>query len=280
VADVDVRAAMAEQQLHRVVSDDGTPIAYWSSGEGPPLVLVHGGLGDHTRWDVLRPHLESEVAVHAMDRRGRGGSGDHPDYQLEREYEDVASVIDDVAERAGSPVDVYCSSFGGLCAFGAATSTTNIRRLALYEAWPPVNPEAFAPPAGFLGRMEAELAAGDREAALELAYRELVGLTEEELADVRAQPSWPARVAATHTIPREERAFAGAAFDPELAAGITVPTLLLVGTDSPDWGPEAAIVAAALPDARIVHLDGQGHVADLLAPEVVAEPLLAFLREG
>jgi pimeloyl-ACP methyl ester carboxylesterase len=39
-------------------------------------------------------------------------------------------------------------------------------------------------------------------------------------------------------------------------------------------------VAAALPDARIAVLEGQGHAADIAAPELVAEQLLAFLREG
>jgi pimeloyl-ACP methyl ester carboxylesterase len=270
---------MSGEVSRKVVSSDGTEIAYWSSGAGPPLVLVHGGLGDHTRWDALRPHLEPHVTVHAMDRRGRGGSGDHRDYALQRESEDVAAVVDAVAELSGSPVDVYCSSFGGLCAFGAVALTSNLRRLVLYEAWPPVHPDAFAPPAGCVERMEDQLAQGNSEAALELAYRELVGLTEKELAEIRAQPSWPARVAAAHTIPREERAFASATFDPEQAAAIDLPTLLLVGTESPAWGTEARTVATALPDARIVHLEGQGHVADLLAPEVVAERLLTFLRE-
>jgi hypothetical protein len=50
----------------RTVSADGVEIAYWSSGAGPPLVLVHGGLGDHSRWNVLRPHLEPHVTVHAL----------------------------------------------------------------------------------------------------------------------------------------------------------------------------------------------------------------------
>jgi pimeloyl-ACP methyl ester carboxylesterase len=268
-----------EQRLQRIVSRDGTEIASWSSGSGPPLVLVHGGLGDHTRWDVLRPHLEPHVTVHAMDRRGRGASGDGPEYRLEREHEDVAAVIDAVAAASGTAVDVYCSSFGGLCAFGAAPLTTNLRRLVLYEAWPPVHPEAFAPPAGTVARMEALLAEGDDEGALVLAYRELVGLTEEELAEVRSQPSWPARVAAAHTIPREERAFATMPFDPEAAARIAVPVLLLVGTESPDWGAEAATVAGALPDVQVAHLEGQGHVADLLAPEVVAASLLGFLGD-
>jgi pimeloyl-ACP methyl ester carboxylesterase len=267
---------MREQALHRTVSDDGTEIGYWTSGKGPPLVLVHGGLGDHTRWDALRPHLEPYVTVHAMDRRGRGASGDSADYTIEREYEDVAAVADAVAQGSGSAVDVYCSSYGGLCAFGAVPLTTAIDRLALYEGWPPVDPEMLAPPAGFVERMKDLLAGDQREVALETAYRELVMLTEEEIDGVRAQPSWPARVAAVHTIVREEETFSASMFDPEQATEVTVPTLLLVGSESP-WLPQVDTVAAALPDARVAVLEGHGHIADLLAPEAVAEPLLDFL---
>ncbi len=61
----------------RVASRDGTGIAYYSSGEGPPLLLVHGVLSDHSRWAPLLPYLEPRLTVHTMDRRGRGASGDH-----------------------------------------------------------------------------------------------------------------------------------------------------------------------------------------------------------
>lgn len=67
-----------ETTLSRVVSRDGTEIAWWTTGEGPPLLLVHGTTADHTRWRPLLPHLERHVTVHAMDRRDRGASGDGP----------------------------------------------------------------------------------------------------------------------------------------------------------------------------------------------------------
>jgi pimeloyl-ACP methyl ester carboxylesterase len=35
-----------------VVSRDGTQIAYWTSGAGPPIVLVHGAPADHTRLTI------------------------------------------------------------------------------------------------------------------------------------------------------------------------------------------------------------------------------------
>lgn len=265
-------------RLHTTTSRDGTEIGFWTSGHGPPLLLVHGSLGDHTRWDALRPHLEPFVTLHALDRRGRGVSGDAPDYTIERETDDVAAAIDAIADLSGSAVDVYCSSYGGVCAFGAPALTSNLRRLALYEAWPAPDPSAFGAPTQLLATIEGLLEEGQRESALTLAYRELAGVSDEELERIRAQPSWPNRIAAAHTVPREMRAFDAYALDPAQAARIRVPTLLLVGSESRPWRDDAETVAAALPDARIEMLAGHGHAADVIAPEAVAEPLLAFLR--
>jgi pimeloyl-ACP methyl ester carboxylesterase len=266
-----------EPILTHIQSRDGTEIAFFTSGDGLPLLLVHGGAGDHTRWGALLPHLEPHFTVHAMDRRGRGASGDHPDYAIEREYEDVAAVVDVIARDSGSPIAVYGNSYGGICAFGGAPLTTNISRLALYEGWPPVNPEAFAPPEGYLEQAESMLESGEREAVLEMTLRVVVKMSEEELRAFKAHPSWPSRVAAAHTIPREERAFLENNFNPNHAAKITAPTLLITGSNSPDWHPEVKTVAAALPNARIEILEGQGHIADITAPEMVAERLLGFL---
>jgi pimeloyl-ACP methyl ester carboxylesterase len=59
--------------METVASKDGTLIAYRRSGQGPPLVLVHGTTADHTRWQPILPMLEARFTVHAVDRRGRGG---------------------------------------------------------------------------------------------------------------------------------------------------------------------------------------------------------------
>ena len=260
-------------------SRDGTAIGYATSGEGPPLVLVHGGLGDHTRWSELVPYLEPHRTVHAMDRRGRGLSGDGPDYCPEREFEDIAAVVDAVAEDAGSDVDVYGVSNGATFALGAATLTPNIRRLALYEpgiadADDLVTPELDQ-------RLEALLADGDNEGLVETFFREALGLGDDDIATMRAQPSWPARVAAAPTLPRELRNTPEQLFDPARAATVTVPTLLLQGSESPEsLRADVRRVADAVPDTRIAILEGQAHSADFLAPQLVAEQLLAFLEEG
>jgi len=93
--------------------------AFKKTGGGPPLVLVHGTTADHTRWNPVLPELEKHFTVYAMDRRGRGKSGDNDHYTLEREFEDVVAVV----EAAGSDVNLLGHSFGALCAMDAAMST-------------------------------------------------------------------------------------------------------------------------------------------------------------
>ncbi len=61
--------------MEKIISKDGTPIAYEYSGAGPPLVLVHGA-ASHTYWASTLPILRQHFSVYAVDRRGRGESGD------------------------------------------------------------------------------------------------------------------------------------------------------------------------------------------------------------
>ena len=99
-----------------IPSRDGTPIAVFSSGDGPPLLLVHGTAGDHTTFRVVGPPFEDAFAVHAMDRRGRGASGDSLPYAIEREFEDVAVVAETLASESGAQIVVFGHSYGGRCA--------------------------------------------------------------------------------------------------------------------------------------------------------------------
>jgi pimeloyl-ACP methyl ester carboxylesterase len=265
--------------MTRAASSDGTDIAFWTSGRGEPLVLVHGTPADHTRWRPLLPHLEPHVTVHAIDRRGRGGSGDGPEYALEREYEDVAVVVEAVATAAGTAVDVYGHSHGGIVAFGATALTSRVRKLVLYEGWPVPDPSVYALPPGVEERMDALLATGDRDGVVETLFRSLEAMSDEDMAALQAAPSWAGRVAAAHTVTREIRGETGAHLDPDVAARIKVPVLLLIGAMSNDPAkPQAEAVATTLPDARVEVIEGQQHVADILQPGAFAARLLRFLR--
>ena len=107
-----------------VRSGDGTRIAYWSSGEGPPLVLVHGATSDHTTFRFVTPLLVEQFTLVAVDRRGRGESGDAAEYALERELDDLARVVDSL----DGPVDVFGHSFGASVALAADPTMRKLRR--------------------------------------------------------------------------------------------------------------------------------------------------------
>ncbi|MCZ7544560.1 MAG: alpha/beta fold hydrolase [Anaerolineae bacterium] len=123
--------------MEKVRSQDGTPIAYHRNGEGPPLVLVHGAIASHARWAAITPALAQRYTVYAIDRRGRGESGDAESYAMAREFEDVAAVVDAIGEG----VNLLGHSFGALCALEAALLTPHVRRLIAYEPPPVPVPE-------------------------------------------------------------------------------------------------------------------------------------------
>lgn len=259
--------------MDTVISADQTVIVDWTSGDGPPLVAVHGTTADHTTWRLAAPLLEPHLRVHAMDRRGRGGSGDAPRYALEREFEDVAAVLRACAEAARAPVDLIGHSFGGLCALGGVRLAEDaVRRVLLYE--PPIDEEIT----DLVPRLETLLGEERREEALELFFREAVGMPGPELDQMRASPVWPARVAAVHTVPRELRAIGGFTPEAEWFTAVKAPTLLLLGGASPRREAETTErLRSMLPDARIEVLPGQRHVATITAPEMLAAAVTGFL---
>lgn len=261
--------------MRTVASRDNTRIAFWRSGNGPPLLLVHGATYDHTTaWRFVVPELERQFTVYAMDRRGRGGSGDSPAYELRREAEDVAAVV----ESIGEPVNLLGHSYGALCAVEAALLTANLRRLILYEGVPLRGADYYAP--GMIERLEALLEAGDVEGMLITMMREVIQRPPEEIELLRSQrEDWAARLRNAPTIPREMRGEQGYLFAPERYRNMLTPTLLLVGGDSPVAELENAKgVADALPDARVAILAGQRHTGMITAPDVFIGEVIRFLE--
>lgn len=261
-------------EMAKVVSRDGTEIAFERSGSGPPLVLVHGAAGDHERWSPILGQLQERFTVYAMDRRGRGGSGDGPEYSLEREFEDVAAVVDAI----GEPASLLGHSLGGLCAIEASLLTRNLSRLVLHE--PSVAVAAEVPPE-VLARLEERLAEGDREGVVMDVVRDIVGMSEEEIELFRRQPAFAKRVASAHTVPRELRAGMSYRFEPERFASMQVPTLVLLGSESAPLDAFSAFtVHRALPSSRLVLMQGVEHVAILRDPDLVVREVVAFLSES
>ena len=238
----------------RVPSKDGTAIAVECAGAGPTLLLVHGGIGDRTRWTPMFPLLESRFTACAMDRRGHGESGDGADYDLGKEAEDVAAVVDSLP----GPVFLLGHSYGGVAALEAAFLSGNVAELVLYEP-PVVDPSDPA----MIEKIERLIAAGQREEAALTFWREVVKYSEAELDAMRARPSWPGLVADFDSHPRQMRALAAYRFDEERMRSLATPTLLLLGGETKSPALKRAIerLDASLPHSTVVVLEGQEHNA-------------------
>ncbi len=262
--------------LETVISNDGTPIVCERRGHGPPLVMVHGSAGDHTRWGGVVSTLADHFTLHMMDRRGRGKSGDGPAYAIEREFEDVAAVL----QATAAPACVIGHSYGAICALEAARLTSRIVRMVLYE--PPL-PLPGQPP-GFAAELSERLAAlvskGEWAAVVEAFFREVLHFDASAIARLRRAPSWPVRLDAAATLPREVAVAGSYRFRAASFADVRVPTLFLCGSRSPAYlQASTRMAAAALPGSRIAVLTGHGHGAMSTGPKAFLETVLPFLLD-
>jgi pimeloyl-ACP methyl ester carboxylesterase len=263
-----------------VTSRDGTPIAVFETGSGTPLLLVHGTASDHRTWRVVAPSMAGSRLLVAIDRRGRGDSGDAPDaYSIERELEDVAATAEAITSTtAGGPIDVVGHSLGGRIALGAALLTPSIRRVVAYES----------APAGSAGGMRDEqvlvqlrrdLRAGEHDALLARFMTEVVGMPAEDLAAFRADPIWPRRAATAPTIVRElDAALHAPAIGLEALAAVAIPVLQLVGSESPaGFRRSARVLDRRLARGRLQVISGARHAAHHSHPEQLIAAVGSFL---
>ncbi len=260
--------------METVQSSDGTPIAFQRSGSGPPLVLAHAATVDHRSWARVAPLLARHFTVYALDRRGRGASGDAPLHAVEREVDDICAVLD----AAGEPAYLLGHSSGAILALEAALRRPGLRGLAIYE--PPLIAagQRLRPAAGLAERLQRLVAAGEHEVALRAFLHEGPGLTEAEIDRMAAGPNWAASVALAHTTPYDARIVDGYMPDWRRLRVFQPPALLLVGEASPGWmRAGAGALAAAMPCSRIAVLRGQKHFAIFTAPELFAQAVVSFL---
>jgi pimeloyl-ACP methyl ester carboxylesterase len=276
VASTSRRGELMLGERHAVDSADGTSISVVSSGRGSPLLLVHGGMTSSARWAPLWPFLTAEHAASAMDRRGRGASGDSGSYSLEREFEDVTAVADDLARRHGSPVDVFGHSIGAVCVLGAAAAGAPFRRIALYE---PPGPQTV--PGDWVERATAMVAAGQHGRAMFSFLTEVIGLAPATVASLRDSPAAEDALGiVAATLAREARALTTVDLD-RLAQRVAQPVLLLLGTESPDWATAITHrLAGTLHDAVLAPVDGHGHEGVDTDPRQVRAHLAAFLARS
>src|SRR6266702_3168110 len=158
--------------MRKVISKDGTPIAFDQSGHGPPIILVAGATATRLAEASLAAALAPHFTVFAYDRRGRGESGDTAPYAVEREVEDIEALINET----GGSAFVFGHSSGAALALEAAVQLgEKVTKLAMYEA--PYNDAREAKLAwrAYLQQLTEALAADRRGDAVAL-FMQYVGM--------------------------------------------------------------------------------------------------------
>jgi len=258
--------------MSRVVSRDGTPIAFDRIGRGPAVILVNGGLADRTENAPLAAELARHFTVYNFDRRGRGGSGDTQPYAVERELEDIAVLL----AEAGGAAHLYGPSAGGGLVLKAAAAGLPVDRVAVYDVPYCIASDAAERARVFVDRLGPALTGGHAGDALAL-FMWFAGSTQDDIAGARQSPMWPGLLAIENTIAYDAACMGDYRPPASQLSKITRPTLAITGdvldthmTGLPSdlFERAAEAITQNVPDAQWRRLPGQTHMVDasVLAP--------------
>ncbi len=269
---------MTDDRIHRAGSADGTEIAGRVQGQGPPLVLVHGAIGDgDSAWEALLPHLTDRFTCYLPSTRGRGLSGDNPDHSPPRLEEDVTAFVDSL----GEPVCLVGWSGSGAWVLGAAAHSGSVAAVAAYEPGvvSVMREDDLARTGATLEQMGMAAADGRLVDAVHVFAPWICTDVEiAALAETDFFERWAGAVPAMLQFFQHDASYGGPrSTDPEALEQVAVPVLPLRGQQtelSTFFADAAHYIAQHVADPHVRELPGVGHVAPLLAPESLAEELV------
>lgn len=242
-------------------------------------VFVHGSAGAGAQWRDIAALLPPSAPCLCPDLVGYGSGPafDRGSYRFEQEI----AIVEQALETAGSSSVLVGHSFGGVVALAAAIARPElVARLVLIE------PVAFTlldstehrvshqGLLAFCDRIGKLVELGRRSDAAEafFSFWELTGLWH-ALSDKRkkmielAMPKVAAECALVHA-----PVFTAS----DIARRLSVPTLVLRGSESPRLAREVcAVLAGASPCCTLAELPGANHMSPLLRPQEV----LAAIRD-
>ena len=241
-----------------------------------PLLFLHGVGGGHHAWDGQLAYFAARgYPAHAWDQPGYGHSATVEPYDLEQVALALKRLVDALG---GEPVVLVGHSMGGMVA------------QEVYARFPRLVKALV------LGFTSAAFGATDSSFAQRFIAERLGPLDEgKTMADIAARlmPAMRGRISAPEGLVHAEKIMGGVppetyrqavrlltTFDRRQdLARITVPTLLVAGSDDKTAPPLLMErMAARIPGAQLVVLEGCGHLGPMDQPEAFNAALEGFLR--
>ncbi|WP_224242461.1 alpha/beta fold hydrolase [Hyalangium gracile] len=249
--------------MHALKSRDGVRLFHVTEGQGsPPLVFIHGGLGQHAHFAPQLEHFQRRHRVLAPDLRGHGRS-DAPQqpYSIQGFAEDVAFLC---AEEGLTRAVVVGHSMGGVIALELAVRFPELARAVVALESPVVPPADHAKRGGALLGM---LRGPDFTTVVEQWARRMVGASsphaDRVVADMVATPQ-RVTVSAIEDMLRYDTAAA--------VAACQVPMLVI------DGAVDAERLRRLCPRVVFGKTVGGGHYIQLDVPAQVNDMLERFMR--
>ena len=261
-------------------------MAYIEVGAGPPLVAIHGSLGDFRVWAPVLGPLSAQRRVVTPSLRhffpepwdGRGGR-----FKMAQHVADTIAFIE--ALRLG-PVDLLGHSRGGHIAFRVAEQRPDLlRRLILAEPggeldaslMPPGMPAATGSgPAASLAEVVRMIESGDIDGGLQIFIDRIDG-----------PGTWARRSAAVKQVRRDNARTLIGQIDEQrrpltraAAEAIRTPTLLIGGARTTGMLPVVLkALAGAIPGARSIMIPDTTHAMFEQAPVAFSRIVEEFLAD-
>jgi len=265
----------------RVANVNGVGVRYVRSGQGPPLVLVHGLAASVYSWSEVLAELAKRHDVVAVDLPGFGGSEMPPDLTFAAYPPTVLGLMDQLGLARASLVG---NSMGGAAAAAiAADHPDRVERLVLIDSAglnlapkdrPAVLRLVGALPGAVLERLPVRRAL--TRLALPQVFFDPRLVTEERFEEYLAPLLRRGAVVSLSSLLSTPHA--DAAQFQALLRRIRAPTLILWGRED-RWIPvaQADRFAAAIPNARLTILAGCGHLPQEERPLETAALVASFL---
>lgn len=254
------------------------------SGDGPPLLLLHGFTGSARSWDRFVPAWRERHRVIAVDLIGHGESdapGDAARYTMEHAAGDLAAVLDALEIEAAA---VLGYSMGGRTALSlAALHPERVSALLLESASP-----------GLRTREEREARMRQDEAlAMRIEqegieafvqyweniplFQSLQSMPEELRLRLRAQRLRNSAQGLAHSLRGMGTGRQPSWWD-ELAR-LPMPVLLTAGEWDEKFVGIARLMEAAIPRSAFVPVQRAGHMVHVEQAEIFDKIIIQFLRD-
>jgi len=265
------------QEGSGIANVNGARIAYDVAGSGPPVLLLHAGIGDRRMWDAQVPVFAEHFTVVRFDARGFGETR-KPDAPFSP-YADAIGLLDHLGIPRAHFVGVSMGSQTAIEAAVGAPERVSALVAVAARTGTPVSPALRA---GW-DRVNELYEAGDIAGAVEYELRMWVDGPDREPHEVDPEMRERVREMNAALFVRDDVDGEEIPLDPPAAerlAEISAPTLIVYGDkDVVDVRDAAEPLAAAIPGARLVVISDAAHLPQMERPELFNEIVLEFLRE-